>query len=75
MHKGAYYRDAFNREDCKQSKCPSIGSAFHKRCYVFTKNHYAAMESMNMDILTRGNDILLGFKNYKSVIIWFQTYL
>lgn len=69
MHSGAYYSTAFNRKGCKQSKCPSVGSAFNKWCYIFQKNHYAAMESMNMDILTRGNDVLLGFKTrYKTVL-------
>lgn len=30
MHSGAYYSTAFNRKGCKQSKCPSVGSAFNK---------------------------------------------
>lgn len=59
MHKGAYESTAFNREDCKQYKGPSIGSRLNKWSYIFTKNH-AAMKSMNMDILTRETDIVLG---------------
>lgn len=59
MHKSAYECTAFNREDCKQYKGPSIRSRLNKWSYIFTKNH-AAMKSMNMDKLTRETDIALG---------------
>lgn len=59
MHKGAYESTAFNREGCKQYKGPSIRCRLNKWSYIFTKNH-AAMKSMNMDILTRETDIVLG---------------